>query len=55
MNFQDEMRKMFLRVAGGSVEPAEWERWRNHHESQLEEILERRPGRRKRLCFPIKA
>lgn len=29
MNFQDEMKKMFLRVTEGIVEPDEWEQWWN--------------------------
>lgn len=41
MNFQDEMKKMFLRVTDGGVEPAEWEQWWNEHKSQLEEALTR--------------
>ena len=27
MSFQDEMKKMFLRVADGDVEPEEWGKW----------------------------
>jgi hypothetical protein len=29
MSFQDEMKRMFLRVAAGEVEPKEWETWWN--------------------------
>ncbi len=41
MNFQDEMKQMFLRVTAGAVEPEEWERWWNSHKMKLEEILTR--------------
>ncbi len=41
MSFQDEMKRMFLRVAAGEVEPAEWEIWWNGHKGKLEEILNR--------------
>jgi len=27
MSFQDEMKRMFLRVAAWEVEPKEWETW----------------------------
>lgn len=41
MNFQDEMRQMFLRVVAGDVEPEEWEKWWNSHKMKLEETLNR--------------
>lgn len=47
MGFQDEMRKIFLRVAAGEVEPAEWEQWWNSHRDKLEENLN--PGNRNRI------
>lgn len=37
MNFQDEMKQMFLRVAAGEAEPKEWETWWNRNRSKLEE------------------
>lgn len=37
MNFQDEMRQMFLRVVAGDVEPEEWEKWWNSHKMKLED------------------
>lgn len=40
-SFQDEMKQMFLRVAAGEVEPAEWEKWWNAHKNKLEEVLTR--------------
>lgn len=41
MSFQDEMKKIFLQVAAGEVEPAEWEQWWSSHKDKLEEILNR--------------
>ena len=41
MNFQDEMKQIFLRVAAGDVEPEEWETWWNSNRSKLEESLNR--------------
>lgn len=41
MNFQNEMKQMFLKVAAGETEPAEWENWWDSHKSRLEEILNR--------------
>ena len=47
MNFQDEMKKKFLQVAAGAVEPAEWEVWWNGNKDKLEKILN--PGTIKRI------
>ena len=47
MSFQDEMKKMFLRVADGDVEPEEWGKWWNDHKNELERILNR--GDRNRI------
>ena len=41
MSFQDEMKRMFLRVAAGEVEPKEWETWWNGSRPKLEEALSR--------------
>ena len=41
MNFQDEMKQIFLRVAAGEVEPKEWEAWWNSNKVKLEEALNR--------------
>ena len=41
MNFQDEMKQIFLRVAAGEVEPKEWEAWWNSNRVKLEEVLNR--------------
>lgn len=46
MNFQDEMKKVFLRVMEGEVEPADWEKWWKGHESLLEKALNRGDIRR---------
>ncbi|WP_304649365.1 hypothetical protein, partial [uncultured Duncaniella sp.] len=35
MNFQDEMKQIFLRVAAGEVEPKEWEAWWNSNEQHM--------------------
>ena len=47
MSFQDEMRRMFLRVAAGEVEPEEWEKWWNSNRDMLEKNLTR--GDQKRI------
>lgn len=39
MGFPDEMKQMFLQVAAGKTEPAEWEKWWNTHKDKLEKIL----------------
>ena len=41
MNFQDEMKKVFLQVAAGVIEPAEWEQWWNRNKDKLEAVLTR--------------
>ena len=41
MNFQDEMKQMFLRVAAGEVEPGEWKSWWSANRSKLEAALSR--------------
>ena len=41
MNFQDEMKQIFLRVAAGEMEPEEWEAWWNSNRPKLEEVLNR--------------
>lgn len=41
MNFQDEMKQIFLRVAAGEMEPEEWEAWWNSNRLKLEEVLNR--------------
>ncbi|MBD5551675.1 MAG: hypothetical protein HDQ96_10980 [Lachnospiraceae bacterium] len=41
MNFQDEMKKKFLQVAAGNVEPAEWGKWWTDNKDQLEKMLNR--------------
>ncbi len=41
MSFQDEMKRMFLRVAAGEVEPEEWEKWWDVNGLRLEEFLNR--------------
>lgn len=41
MNFHDEMKKVFLKVIAGAVEPAEWQSWWDSHSKKLEEVLDR--------------
>ncbi len=41
MNFQEEMKQTFLRVASGEVEPEDWEAWWNGNRLKLEETLNR--------------
>lgn len=41
MNFENEIKKVFLKVAAGEIEPEAWAQWWNDHRSQLEEILTR--------------
>lgn len=41
MNFHDEMKKVFLKVVAGEVEPAEWKSWWDSHSGELEETLDR--------------
>ena len=41
MSFQDEMKRIFLRVAAGEMEPEEWETWWNSNKARLEEFLNR--------------
>ena len=41
MSFQDEMKRIFLRVAAGEMESEEWETWWNSNKARLEEFLNR--------------
>lgn len=41
MNFRDEMKKVFLKVIAGEVEPAEWKNWWDSHIKELEAVLDR--------------
>ncbi|MDE7414787.1 MAG: hypothetical protein K2N44_00435 [Lachnospiraceae bacterium] len=41
MNFHDEMKRMFMKVIAGGVEPAEWEKWWDSHRKKLEDMLNR--------------
>ena len=39
MNFENEMKKVFLKVASGEIEPETWARWWNEHKAELENLL----------------
>lgn len=39
MNFENEVKKMFLKVAAGEIEPEIWAKWWNDHKAELENIL----------------
>lgn len=41
MNFESEVKKVFLKATAGEIEPEAWAQWWNSHKSQLEKILTR--------------
>ena len=46
MNFDHELKQLFLKVALGEIEPTAWATWWNSHKSQLEKLLTRGDMRR---------
>ena len=41
MDFQNEMHQIFMQVAQGTLEPADWETWWHSHTDALKKQLSR--------------